>query len=270
MYFIVPLRHCRRPLYSYINWCGWQWVSSKQTVFQKPATHINMYNKNCMYPSVNCMYCKFPWINDSWFIMCWSWHSLSQSHLTCCMYHCCSYKVWWPQHAVGVGPLWPVWEVRGPEEGNGGLPDHLETTAERGRWTLHAAGSRYDQGVKMCFIITVLCLYDTCQFYTKSSQKKAHSSPKRVKYGVSFVSWKYGLCSNLLIAVRYSFLTLGLFGRRVIVVTCVCPSVCLSVCPSVCLSVPIILVNTITQSVYPISPPNLLGGFNMALSWMVL
>ena len=36
---------------------------------------------------------------------------------------------------------------------------------------------------------------------------------------------------------------------------------------SVCLSVPIILVNTITQSVYP---PNLLGGFDMALSWMVL
>ena len=44
----------------------------------------------------------------------------------------------------------------------------------------------------------------------------------------------------------------------------------LSVCPSVCLSVPIILVNTITQSVYPISPPNLLSGFNMALPWMVL
>ena len=65
-------------------------------------------------------------------------------------------------------------------------------------------------------------------------------------------------------------LTLGLFGRRVIVVTCVCPSVRLSVCPSVCLSVPIILVNTITQSVYPISPPNLLGGFNMASPWMVL
>ena len=54
------------------------------------------------------------------------------------------------------------------------------------------------------------------------------------------------------------FLTLGLFGRRVIVVTCVC------------LSVPIILVNTITQSVYQINPPNLQGGFNMALSWMVL
>ena len=59
-----------------------------------------------------------------------------------------------------------------------------------------------------------------------------------------------------------TFLTLGLFGRRVIVVTCVCPSVCLSV--------PIILVNTITLSVYPINPPNLLGGLNMALSWMVL
>ena len=44
------------------------WVSSKQTVFQQPTTHINMYNKNCMYPFVNCMYCKFPRINDSWFL----------------------------------------------------------------------------------------------------------------------------------------------------------------------------------------------------------
>ena len=47
-------------------------------------------------------------------------------------------------------------------------------------------------------------------------------------------------------------------------------SICLFVCPSVCPSVPIILVSTITQSVYPINPPNLLGGLNMALSWMVL
>ena len=43
------------------------WVSSKQTVFQQPTTHINMYNKSCMYPYVNCMFCKFPRINDSWF-----------------------------------------------------------------------------------------------------------------------------------------------------------------------------------------------------------
>ena len=42
----------------------------------------------------------------------------------------------------------------------------------------------------------------------------------------------------------------------------------LSVRPSACLSVPIILVDTKTQSIYPINPPNLLGGFNMALSWM--
>ena len=74
----------------------------------------------------------------------------------------------------------------------------------------------------------------------------------------------------LIHTISHSFLTLGLFGRRVIVVTCVCPSVRPSVCPSVRLSVPIILVNTITQSVYPINPPNLLGDFNMALSWMVL
>ena len=34
--------------------------------------------------------------------------------------------------------------------------------------------------------------------------------------------------------IGFMFLTLGLFGRRVIVVTCVCPSVRLSVCLSVC------------------------------------
>ena len=38
-------------------------VCSKQIVL--PTTHINMYNKNCI---VNCMYCKFPRINDSWFL----------------------------------------------------------------------------------------------------------------------------------------------------------------------------------------------------------
>ena len=45
------------------------WVSSNQTVLQQPTAHINKYNKNCMYPFVNCMYCKFPRINDSWFLM---------------------------------------------------------------------------------------------------------------------------------------------------------------------------------------------------------
>ena len=49
-----------------------------------------------------------------------------------------------------------------------------------------------------------------------------------------------------------------LFGRWVIVVTCACPSV------------PVILVNMIAQSVYPINPPNLHGGFDMPLSWVVL
>ena len=39
--------------------------------FFLPTTHFNMYNmynKNCMHPFVNCMYCKFPRINDSWFL----------------------------------------------------------------------------------------------------------------------------------------------------------------------------------------------------------
>ena len=40
-------------------------------------------------------------------------------------------------------------------------------------------------------------------------------------------------------------------------------SVCLSLCP-------IKLVNKVTQSVHPINPPNLQGGFNRVLSWMVL
>ena len=59
-----------------------------------------------------------------------------------------------------------------------------------------------------------------------------------------------------------SFLTLGLFGQRVVVVTC------LSLCLPICLSLPIIFVNIMIQSVYPINPPNLQGG--MALSQMVL
>ena len=43
------------------------------------------------------------------------------------------------------------------------------------------------------------------------------------------------------------FLTLGLFGRRVIVVTCVCPSVRLSVCLSVRLSVCLFPSSLLTQ-----------------------
>ena len=42
------------------------WVSSKHTFFQQPKTHINMYNKNCVNPFVNCMYCKFP---RKWFLI---------------------------------------------------------------------------------------------------------------------------------------------------------------------------------------------------------
>ena len=63
MYFSIPLRHCRRLLYAYINWCG-----SLLNGLIFPTTHINMYNKNWMYTFVNCMYCKFPRINDSWFL----------------------------------------------------------------------------------------------------------------------------------------------------------------------------------------------------------
>ena len=45
------------------------WVSSIQTFLQQPITHINMHNENCIYPFVNCMYCKFPRINHSWFLI---------------------------------------------------------------------------------------------------------------------------------------------------------------------------------------------------------
>ena len=45
------------------------WVSSKQTFFQQLTTHTNMYNINCVYPFVNCMYFNCPRINDSWFIV---------------------------------------------------------------------------------------------------------------------------------------------------------------------------------------------------------
>ena len=50
--------------------------------------------------------------------------------------------------------------------------------------------------------------------------------------------------------VRKFILTLGLFGRRIVVVTCVRQS--------------------LTQSLYPLHPQNLQGAFNMTLSWMVL
>ena len=55
------------------------------------------------------------------------------------------------------------------------------------------------------------------------------------------------LMSLSVLAFLDSFLTLGLFGWRVVIINCVCPSVRLSV--------PIYLVNTITQSVYPMNPP---------------
>ena len=48
------------------------------------------------------------------------------------------------------------------------------------------------------------------------------------------------------------------------------PKGCHYLCLPLCLSVPIILVNMITLSVYPINAPNLQGGFDMSLSWMVL
>ena len=94
------------------------------------------------------------------------------------------------------------------------------------------------------------------EFFSQVSVTVNSLVPRRSGNNFEFVNFKL---IHWLIDIFRFFLT---FGRRVIVVT--------SVCPSVCLSVPIILVNTITQSVYPISPPNLLGGFNMALSWMVL
>ena len=62
MYLTISLRHCRRTLYAYTNWCG---SLLNKLIF--PTTHINMYNKNCMHPFVNCMYRKFPrrWLVDS-------------------------------------------------------------------------------------------------------------------------------------------------------------------------------------------------------------
>ena len=116
-----------------------------------------------------------------------------------------------------------------------------------------------------CYCSRVSRYWSNCSWY-----KNAWNTEFRYVC-ISFLTifrWKHITCLSVyplkeLVALTHflgPFLTLGLFGRRVIVVTCVCPSVRLSV----------ILVNTITQSVYPISLPNLLGGFNMALSWMVL
>ena len=77
-------------------------------------------------------------------------------------------------------------------------------------------------------------------------------------------------CLNWWLPSRPSWVKILVFNPRPLWPKGYCHHLRLSVCPSLCLSVPIILVNTITQSVYPISTPNLLGGFDMTLSWMVL
>ena len=60
MDFIVPLRHCRRPLYSYINWCG----SLLNSLFSNNQQPTSIWT----IKTVNRMYCKFKWflIPDSW------------------------------------------------------------------------------------------------------------------------------------------------------------------------------------------------------------
>ena len=136
--------------------------------------------------------------------------------------------------------------------GTGNMVFHLDNI--KNTWNWHLAD------LKLSFICTNICFQSVIWILMQLSHCDSNVG-------------NLAMCYHILSCHVY-FLTLGLFGRRVIVVTCVCPSVRLSVCPSVCLSVclsvPIILVNTITQSVYAISPPNLLGGFNMALPWMVL
>ena len=66
MDFIIPLRHCRRPLYSYINWRG-SLLSRLFSRNQQPTSICTI--KTVCISFVNCMYCKFPRIYDSWFLV---------------------------------------------------------------------------------------------------------------------------------------------------------------------------------------------------------
>ena len=117
-------------------------------------------------------------------------------------------------------------------------------------------------------------------FNASSDDQGNHRSISASYLASSFTSAKTAINCCMLIFFfqkrdEYSYMTLFVvFNPRPLRPQGYCRhlrlSVCLSVRLPVCLSVPVILVNTITQSVYPINPPNLLGVFNMALSWMAL
>ena len=137
-------------------------------------------------------------------------------------------------------------------------------------WKFHRKCSRYLSLI--CLKITHLRLCNNCVCLGLMSQPIYRDANASSLTNCSIVFLRKLCCHWLM--MLFNPRPLGPKGYcrhlRLSVRPSVCLSVCPSVCPSVCLSVPIILVNTITQSVYPISPPNLLGGFNMALSWMVL
>ena len=111
------------------------WVSSNQTVWQQPTIHINMYNKNCMYPFVNCMYCKFPRINDSWFL-------IPDSYIP-------DSKV----HGANMGPTWVLSAPDGPHVGPMNLDirddnfDGWETLMQSYQYNVH---SRSKKGGSLC------------------------------------------------------------------------------------------------------------------------
>ena len=71
----MPLRHCKRPLYAYINWCG----SVLNILFYQQPISICTIKTACIH--FNCMYCKFPRINDSGFLIPWeNIYTLSYHH----------------------------------------------------------------------------------------------------------------------------------------------------------------------------------------------
>ena len=67
IYCPIFVSFCRYMFPKY-NWFDHDPQSGYYETSVLPTTHINMYNKNCMHPIVNCMYCKFPRINYSWFL----------------------------------------------------------------------------------------------------------------------------------------------------------------------------------------------------------
>ena len=138
-----------------------------------------------------------------------------------------------------MGPIWGWQDPGGPHVG----PMNLAIWDGLGGWVTYMW-----QSTRPSLIQVMSC----CQLCAKPISERLQSI-RTLGRDLSEI-WKnkedlhYKLHLKISSAKWSPFLTLGLFGRRVIVVTCVCPSVRLSVCPSVRLSVCLFPSSLLTQS----------------------